>query len=73
MRPVGDSNKLMSQDGIYYGVKMDMHLCQPFGCRPYINIAKKISRKNIKVKENLLLSTDLKTNTISEYNFYRPL
>ena len=40
VRPVGDNNKLMSPDDICYGVKMDMYLFQPFGCRAYINISK---------------------------------
>ena len=73
VRPVGDNNELMSPDDIYYGVKMDMHLFQPFGCRAYINIAKETRRKNHKGRAELAIFVGFEENTIPGYKFYRPL
>ena len=63
----------MSPDDIYYGVKMDMHLFQPFGCRAYINIAKETRRKNHKGRAELAIFVGFEENTIPGYKFNRPL
>ena len=73
VRPVGDNNKLLSPDDIYYGVKMGMYLFQTLGCRAYNNIAKETRRKNHKDRDELAIFVGFEENTIPCYKFCRTL
>ena len=73
LRPDGELNQMKSPDDIYYGVQMDMHKFQPFGCKAYINIPKQVRRKNHKGRAELAIFVGFEDNTIPGYKFYRPL
>ena len=70
VRPVGGNNELMCPQDIYYGVKMDMHMLQPFGCRAYIAIVKETRRKNHKNRAESAMFVGFEEYTIPGYKFY---
>ena len=54
----------MNPDNIYYSVKMNMHLFQPFGCKAYLNIAKETRRKYHKRRADSAIFVAFEEKTI---------